>query len=198
MQRINAGRAQMLERAINRTSSAGLSSYLLTLTISHKKTDRLADLLKALSKAYRYLWSGKDGQALKARLGWQGSAKALEVRHGNKNGWHPHQHIIVLTDHEHDPEALELLTNDIKARWVQAVKHVGYTATTENGADFKRSKAKLFEYLTKSGQLALELTSPETKRTPDSFINSLCYALNSRATATKTNRPKKPPKKPRF
>lgn len=168
MSRINAQRAEALRNGLTNASFLGYRAYLLTLTVRHDRTDHLADLIDALTKAYRYMWSGKTGQAIKRALTWQGSARALEIRHAMTHGWHPHFHIIVLTENELDADTLSALTTRIKARWMQSLSHVGYDATFENGADLRTSTTQIFNYLTKADRLADELTATDTKKSAES------------------------------
>lgn len=168
MARINAQRADALRNGLTNAGILGYHAYLLTLTVRHDRTDALAELIDALTKAYRYMWSGKTGQALKAALTWQGSARAMEIRHGQSAGWHPHFHVVILTESVLGADTLSALTTRIKNRWIQSLAHAGYDATFDNGADLRTSTTQIFNYLTKSDRLADELTATDTKKSTES------------------------------
>lgn len=70
------------------------STWMLTLTIPHKKIDLLANLLDKKAEVMSELHAHSQMKLLKARIGWKGYVDSLEVRHSDKNGWHPHHHIL--------------------------------------------------------------------------------------------------------
>ena len=168
MSRINATRAKALKNALIGVESLGYGVYLMTLTLKHIKRDKLAYLLEGLTKAYRYMFSGKTGIELKNAMAWVGSSRALEIRYG-KNGFHPHFHIVILTDTPHSAESLSALAKTLKNRWIQALNHFGYDASEKNGLDLRETYLDICGYLTKQSNLALELTSHETKSESDSL-----------------------------
>lgn len=164
--RIMTERGFMLERAFNNASVHGCESYLMTLTLKHTRYDRLETLLDTLSKAYRYMFSGKVGQALKHELGYVGSIRAIEIRVSFTNGFHPHYHIGFITD---KPIEIEQIKAKLAIRWKQALNHFKGDCDLEIGLDFRHSKKGLFDYLTKASSLNHELTNSEKKKSSYSY-----------------------------
>lgn len=90
-------RAEELQRGIDYALSIGHGCMMVTLTFSHGRADVLADSMEGLSKALRFLKSGRAYQALMRDYGIIGEVRALEVTHGQANGWHPHTHAITFS-----------------------------------------------------------------------------------------------------
>lgn len=67
---------------------------MLTLTMRHHRGQRLAPLVQHLMKAWRSTRSTRQVRALFDRY-VSASARALEVTWSERNGWHPHLHIVV-------------------------------------------------------------------------------------------------------
>lgn len=84
--------------AIASAKAQGLAVYLLTLTFPHGLGDDLGECMAGALKAYSKLFSGKAGQKLRDRVGLQGTIRALEVTHGELNGFHPHFHTLLFID----------------------------------------------------------------------------------------------------
>lgn len=83
-----------LLRAIDLHTATGGAVMLLTLTVPHAREDSPFWLLGRLLEAYRKFGQGK--RAWTAQVpGYVGSVRALEVTHGDMNGWHPHLHVLV-------------------------------------------------------------------------------------------------------
>ena len=69
--------------------------FLLTYTHSHEKNEMpLAGQLQLMQRCYKSLTGSKRFRALMAEAGNVGSARALEVTHGEYHGWHPHIHAL--------------------------------------------------------------------------------------------------------
>lgn len=69
---------------------------MVTLTLRHAHSDRLAELLPVLSGAWRYARQRGTVQRL-FRERVTASVRALEVTRG-ANGWHPHLHVLLRTE----------------------------------------------------------------------------------------------------
>lgn len=95
--KVAEGRAEELQRGIDYALEVGHGCMMVTLTFSHGRGDILADTLSGFSKALRSLKSGRAYQALMRDYGMLGEVRALEVTHGQSNGWHPHTHAITFS-----------------------------------------------------------------------------------------------------
>lgn len=77
------------------------STWLLTLTIPHIKSDLLADLIDKKANVMSELHAHSQMKALKKRIGMKGYVDSLENRHSPANGWHPHHHILTFCKNMH-------------------------------------------------------------------------------------------------
>lgn len=167
MARINANRAKALKRGLQSAEFLGYSASMLTLTVQHTRADLLTDLLDGLTKAYKYLMSGKGGMIIRDLLRWVGSARALEIRYG-KNGFHPHFHVVILSESKLNDADRTKAQKYIAERWVKALSHVGLSASVSAGTDLRESYDRIFDYLTKADKLSAELTGNNIKTESDS------------------------------
>ncbi len=135
------------------------TAHMLTLTVSHAVSTSLETTLRGVAEAWRDLFTGRAGQALRAMLTMKHFARSLELTHG-KNGWHPHLHVIALTEGALTEEAELYLTE----RWQEAVaKHCGAQCMPDDlhGVDVKRlSTSNDGRYVEKMG---LEIAGIITK-----------------------------------
>lgn len=180
-------RAEEITEAVVEWIKAGGTAYLVTFTARHAHTDQLAGLMDALQGtrktpdtprrpgAYQRLitggtWAGRPEReitGIRDRIGYVGMIRATEVTVGQKYGWHPHIHAIVLvggrttgerakkrvTGHfTPNAKALEEWEDHWRATWTNALKAVNpkWRPTDEcgvkdcpcggkgHGVDFKR------------------------------------------------------------
>lgn len=123
---------------------------LLTLTISHGLGDSLAETQRGISNAFRFLFAGREGQALKRDLGIKHFARSCESTYG-ANGWHPHLHVLTMTDKPPTPELFERLT----IRWIESVTRAlgsSHAPSREHGLDLSEiTRARDGRYIAKMG-----------------------------------------------
>jgi hypothetical protein len=117
--------------AMERARAEGLQPVMVTLTHPHRAWHRLEGMLEQQADALRRLRSGKAWQGIKARHGFQGLIRSLEVTHG-KNGWHPHTHELWFVSRHCDAEALRL---DVARRWRAACQRAGLLDEGDAGFD---------------------------------------------------------------
>ncbi|MEU5736196.1 hypothetical protein ABZ797_46535 [Streptomyces antimycoticus] len=102
--KIRSVRSDDASEACVRHIEAGGTAYLVTLTARHYRRHGLAELMDAIRGAFTALTSGaqwagdknrgRDGE--RQRMGIVGIIRSTEVTHSERNGWHPHLHLIVL------------------------------------------------------------------------------------------------------
>lgn len=96
---------QRFESFIKERSLITKNWYYIVLTIKHKPTDSLSDLLSKLTKAKAQLArnyrNGKRSEIIKKSFFSQfdGMVSSIEVTK-NRNGWHPHMNLLVCTGNE--------------------------------------------------------------------------------------------------
>lgn len=69
--------------------------YMITLTLRHTLNDTLACLLDLFKTARKYFWGHRTVKNLLKRSDSIGRITATEINFSIKNGWHPHQHILL-------------------------------------------------------------------------------------------------------
>ena len=146
------------------------SSYfagMITLTLSHHKGQSLELVLGMLLKAQKRFTSGRAYQYLKDEFGIVGTLRGLETTHG-KNGWHPHSHILFLTDQQPSSDFQRRLYVQVSLMWSRAVEAAGGYASLHHGVQVTfKDKTQLGDYVAKmdnSWTLADELTKAVAKR----------------------------------
>ena len=145
--RITEERRQELTRALEVT---GFTPYLVTYTLRHKRKDKLSDLTNAMLSAFRAMKSGKGWQELTDEYGWVGSIKSLEVTHGD-NGWHPHQHELVMLDDTLSKSAQNGLLASLRIKWDGALHRRGFDASWDHGVDLRGTSQDVQDYVAKFG-----------------------------------------------
>lgn len=97
-------RAVELTRTIANRRAAAIAAgagdpreYMVTVTLRHHDGVPLGDLLYVLNAAWRRVQQGKGWQLLKAKYGIVALVRGADDKVG-RNGWHPHHHVIVMTD----------------------------------------------------------------------------------------------------
>lgn len=111
--------------------TAGGSVYMATFTMRHHQFNRAKYLKSTVTKAWQKMQSGKPWGRLKNEHGITGTVRALEITHGG-NGWHPHLHVLLLTEKTLDETEMELMKLDLFERWAAKIKSLN--GTTEIGA----------------------------------------------------------------
>lgn len=170
-------RKEELKKDLILLEKRGFYAHMLTLTVPHSRDDSLEDTLSKLSKAKSKLF--KDGLALQN----EGHITSIEVKYSSENGWHPHLHLIVITDKkysEHEikgtlgvnPKSFGVLGYEkmIGMQWQKYCKSVGLKEPSlRHGVDLKRgygdkkhSTDELIDYILKD-DLSNEMTKSHTK-----------------------------------
>lgn len=161
--RISEGRRQELSAALldaHITNSDGsvipLCAALITYTFQHNRSMSCADSVKGILASYRRLKSGKGYQELKSEYGFVGSVRSLEITWGEKNGWHPHIHELMLFNRVLSPSMLHGLKKSLKLRWQGVLAKEYLTASYTHGVDLRTSHSSpqgaVLEYIAKFGR----------------------------------------------
>lgn len=187
MQGIAMGRAEELKALLAEHRKRGGGDVLLTLTTPHDVGDRLKPMRKAVARAWQFVQSGKQAQAIRRRFGlaW---IRGLDLTVG-ASGWHPHLHTILLTPRplvdcpncRHNQECRDdgscghhagegcdaccqvgELARFVYARWCRSIEKAGYrTPSREHGLDVRH--CRIAKYIAKLG-LGDELAKKDFKR----------------------------------
>lgn len=174
--KISERRRQELQSASTQFVSSGGKLGFLTLTFSHKKTDRLRETLERFRGALKRFFSGKRYQNIRNKIGFVGSVRAFEITYG-LNGFHPHVHMILFYTIEID---LEMLEEEFRELWRKACLANQLHTKDEYALTFQDGK-KADEYMAKHGTWGLdrELTKAHVKKgkkqslTPFDFLRKV-------------------------
>ena len=152
--KIRAVRADELVRGLEVHYGRDGAVHLLTLTIAHDLGDPLALLLGVESKAWKKITEGGPWTRLKSLIGLTGWIRAVEITQGDEHGWHPHFHILVLTDDELDALGIAALHGHVYSRLSKACLKAGLRPPDPvHGVDLRpnipRAGDELGRYVTK-------------------------------------------------
>lgn len=104
---ISEGRRLELRQGLDNWLEQGGYVCLVTFTNSHHRGDNLQQLLDGQKKAFKKLWERRKTKDTLKKMGYVGRIVATEVTWGEKNGWHPHSHILMFFDKPIDEKELQ-------------------------------------------------------------------------------------------
>lgn len=167
---IQQSRAEQLRQAVDRHGSTKVA--MLTLTIRHGAGDNLRAMRRLLTRAWAGLNRHRAFKRWSTKHGLIGKVRAIEVTHGQRNGWHPHLHVLFFFD-EDVPTATMRAGDGFKKVWDcpeftgltdlwirQVVRIFGEQHRPSRRRALAASLASDGEYISKLG---LELSDPGTK-----------------------------------
>ncbi|MBD8617285.1 protein rep [Pseudomonas putida] len=94
--KISERRKVEIREAVNTHVESGGGVEMVTLTVRHSRLDVLKGLMGMLRDALKRMREHRDYKHLRKLYEVVGSIRALEVTHGQANGWHPHLHELWL------------------------------------------------------------------------------------------------------
>jgi hypothetical protein len=145
--KIAEGRKCEVEALLKAHVAAGGAVYMLTLTMPHCAEDGCKQLRDTVADAWRKAQAGRKWGSIKAAFGIFGTIRALEVTCGERNGWHPHLHILLLTKRPlDDPDAMH---KAIQSRWADKVMGLSGEVAEFAASDLRPATAA--DYITKWG-----------------------------------------------
>jgi hypothetical protein len=124
---------------------------MATFTLRHRLFDQCKPLRETVARSWQKMQAGDPWKRLKRNYGIAHTVRALEVTHG-RNGWHPHIHVLLLTERELDVAEHEMMRVDLYERWAKKIESEG--GSTEKGAfDLRRAStgAEAAAYVAKWG-----------------------------------------------
>lgn len=127
--KIAARRAGEVQAAVDAWMAEGGAVLLVTLTLSHGRTDPLATTLGALKDAGQRLARHRSFATAARAVGLLGRIVATEYMHG-ANGWHPHQHQLWFVRSGVDQDALKAA---LDSAWSASLQRSGFSASEAHG-----------------------------------------------------------------
>lgn len=158
--KISERRRSELQQLIAAHEAAGGVVLLVTRTVPHRRTDDLGELLAKIAQAERGYTGHRDYKTLMQSFGLVGKVRALEVTHGEANGWHPHVHELVFLA---QPVNLADLEEDLSRIWQGAALRAGLDLPSRAHGLTVQDGSKAAKYASKWG-LESELTQWHRKR----------------------------------
>lgn len=144
-------RRDELCKAVEGCKAAGGATVMVTLTLPHKRQDKLDEMLKAFHEALAALRASRAYKGTAKDAGVHGHVRALEVTWGEENGWHPHVHELVFLDAPSTPLLLKELQSRYLAAWQAACRLKGLPEpSAEHGVDV-REALTAGDYMSKFG-----------------------------------------------
>jgi hypothetical protein len=159
--KIRQRRAEEITGGLSAWLAAGRSALFLTVTVSHREGEALADVWDAVQRAWRRVMGGRRGMERAERWRIVGMIKALDLTHGG-NGWHPHLHVVLFIDGP-DLAATEraVLEADLASSWATVVSEGGRSVNGHGLHVEQVDAGDLGQYVAK---VACEVTRTDRKR----------------------------------
>ena len=155
--KISERRKREIEAAANVHVEGGGHMIMVTLTFSHSRFDKVADLLgtgqcSGLRGALQRFRNSRGYKAVTEEMGLLGLIRNLEVTWGAANGWHPHLHELWLIDKDLGPRTLARLKDRLFDAWLNACGRSGLPVPNrKRGVHIVKARSPA-EYLQKWGR----------------------------------------------
>lgn len=149
--KISERRRKEIHQAFNEHKKQGGKIALLTLTFSHKESDRLKVLLDLFGQATMKFMRGRPFDRIRAEMGLIGRIRVYEVTYG-VNGFHPHVHMALFYENEIDLAEMKVKMFEL---WHEACSKCGLSTSWKHGLDLQDGK-EAENYLSKHGNWSIE------------------------------------------
>lgn len=156
--KISERRKKEIEAAANVHTESGGQLLMVTLTFSHGRLDKVADLLgdtevrTGLRGALKRWRNSRTYKRVIEEMGLIGLVRNLEVTWGSQNGWHPHLHELWLVDKDLSASKLARLKAELFDSWLSACRQSGLPSPNrQRGVHIVKAKSPA-EYLQKWGR----------------------------------------------
>lgn len=157
-------RRKQVEETIRAHLAAGGIVAMAAFTMPHSRLQSANELRGAISGAWKGMQQGAAWVRNKRAYGLLGTIRALEVTHGQGNGWHPHLHVLFFLPDLPD-EQLQAFGDFLFDRWSERIRAEGYGECTRAAWRFEKTtnSERAGDYVTKWGA-DRELTQGHIKR----------------------------------
>lgn len=160
--KISERRKEELKKAFEIHKARGGKVVMLTFTFSHKREDKLKDLLNRFAKAQQSFFRGNTYKKMADEMGLIGRVRAFEIRYGDANGWHPHTHYALFVTKDFNLNQME---SKMWKRWKTFLNKNNLTADRKHGIDLRIANT-VENYLAKGSvwSTEFELTKGHSKK----------------------------------
>lgn len=160
-------RATELRQVLDQWNSQGGTVAMVTLTIRHRRGQRLRTLWDAVSKSWSRLVAGRPWRRFCDLAGVDGHIRVVETTTG-QHGWHVHLHVLLLLDpdrgaylpgfvgtpEEEMHELAQVHGTEVIGAWQRITGRRGFDALTEaqdiRGFSLQEAGDSVSEYFTKA------------------------------------------------
>lgn len=137
----------------------GLHVYMMTLTIPHSLKDNLSDSLERLSSVQSKFIDALRGKKWKRIFPKVGHITVLEITYSASFGWHPHLHVLVITEQGYTSKEIIAIEKELYETWsakcqISGVQkpHKKFGVKLQNCAsEAEPLDTKMIHYLVKHG-----------------------------------------------
>lgn len=148
-----------ITKAVEKHAQDGFSTLMFTMTLSHKKTDDVQELIYDINRAKTKFFQNSAVWKKFTRRYGNKRIYSFEVTYSEKNCIHPHFHCYLFADS--NSIDIEYWRNEFYKQWHKILKTINRKANLEHGVflnEIRPENAK--DYITK---LALEMTASNFK-----------------------------------
>ncbi len=117
-------RREEVRTAIDQTLKVGGAAYMMAFTAAHSRKEPLKQVKMRITKTWQKLIAGRYSK-IKKTFGIIGNVRALEVTHGEANGWHPHIHVLFFLDKPLSENMRKSLEYNLFERWDKIIMREG-------------------------------------------------------------------------
>jgi len=173
--KITAKRQAELKQGVEKAKIMGMTVYMLTFTVGHKRKDSAENVLRLMLEAVSKLKGRKFWTRVRARLGIVGSVTNLESTFSPENGTHAHKHILEFATVALSKQEIKALRDEISEEYGKIVRELGGYVDGVHDVDVVAGDDFIAEYIAKYGR------DPKDKRQ-----DNVSYEMTRSATKTKS------------
>lgn len=171
--RVSEVRKLEVRHATDTWLEQGGGVLFVTNTFPHGRQDDLRVLLaKLLDVAWNRYINHRQYKKARTALGYIGRIRALEVTHGEANGWHPHVHEIWFIEKPLNKTAMLALENALFKVWKVTALGAGFKAPSRKYGISVQGAESAADYIAKFGteprwEVGKEMAKAHVKKSRD-------------------------------
>jgi hypothetical protein len=135
--KIRQKRAEQIAKACARHLEQGGGIEFVMLTMPHDRGDDLDGLLDALSDGWDGISKGYARRKDWDRYGIEHYVRSLDLTWSPRAGWHPHFHVLVLTEEPLSDQDRRDIEQRWYRRWSDGIEDAGYRRPERPGVRFR-------------------------------------------------------------
>lgn len=135
--KIRQKRAEQIAKAAARHLDQGGGLEFVMLTMPHDRGDDLEGLLDALKDGWDGISKGYARRKDWDRYGIEHYVRSLDLTWSPRAGWHPHYHVLVLTEDPLTDQERRDIEQRWYRRWAEAIEDDGYRRPERRGVRFR-------------------------------------------------------------